>query len=105
MTCESELQAAQAQLDSLRVQNGVQRSKIAEIRTEINSLSALIAAGGGLTTPAAVASLVAAPPPRRPTTQAEPERRAAGSGEEAQVAALLRDIEDMEQRLDKLEAR
>lgn len=104
MTCESDLQAVLTQLDAVRAQNAIQRMKIAEIRTENNFLSALVSASQQVSQPGAVIGAVTQPTaPTAPTVRGE-ERRASDGGL-AQLASMAHDLTDMEQRLDKLEAR
>lgn len=104
MTCESDLQAVLTQLDAVRAQNAIQRMKIAEIRTENNFLLALVSASQQVSQPGAVIGAVTQPTaPTAPTVRGE-ERRASDGGL-AQLANTAHDLTDMEQRLDKLEAR
>jgi len=95
MTCADELAAVQREIDQLRARLALVQSAIAAYRAATPSTQQNVSSAASTTTAA---------PVTQPTTQPQEERRA-GDGEMAQYAALLRDIEDMEAQLDKLEAR
>lgn len=98
MSCEDELSQVRARIGFSRTKLSAEQSRITILR---GAIAALQAQQGGAS---AVASSTATGPATRPATQPQEERRAT-NGEMAQYAALLRDIADMERRLDKLEVK
>lgn len=99
----------QRSLDQARARRDFLSGQLTEYNLMIAALQARGVGGAFERGASAVASSVAqaqaaAPAQRQATTQPQEERRG-GDGDLAQYASLLRDIQDMEGRLDKLEAR
>lgn len=96
MSCAEDLAATNELIRQYRVGLLAYLTQASNLRAANESLRAQLAGRSATTT--------ATGPATRPTTQPQEERRG-GDGEMAQYAALMRDIADMEGRLDKLEVR
>ena len=97
MSCADDLAATNDLIRQYRVGLLAYLTQASNLRAANESLRAQLA-GRAATTATTTG------PATRPTTQPQEEQRG-GDGDLAQYASLLRDIQDMEGRLDKLEAR
>ena len=99
MTCEEDLATTRRWIDVYRTTLTVTQQQISMVRGWIGALSDTASQQATTTAQATTSDT-----PTRQATTAQAEQRATNS-DMAAVAALLRDIEDMEARLDRLEAR
>ena len=101
MSCEQDMAAVQDQIRMQRVMLSNATGELEQVQRTVNALQATLS-----TTRAKAATATGSTgPAARPATQPQEERRGAGDGEMAQYAALMRDIADMEGRLDKIEVK
>ena len=101
MSCADDLAATNSLIQQYRAGLLAYLTQASNLRAANEALRAQLA---GRNAASSTATGAATRPTTRPTTQPQEERRG-GDGEMAQYAALLRDIADMEGRLDKLEVR
>lgn len=97
MSCADDLAATNSLIQQYRAGLLAYLTQASNLRAANEALRAQLA---GRTT----VSTASTGPATRPATQPQEERRA-DNGELAQYAALMRDIADMEARLDKLETK
>ena len=103
MTCEEDLAIVNRWIGVHRLTLTVTQQQLGMVRGWVAALD-VAQEGSTATTPVAAVAADSAMPGGRETAAVAQEQRAT-DGEEAQVAALLREIADMEARLDRLEAR
>jgi hypothetical protein len=102
MSCEDELAGMQGTMETNRLYLMGYQAAINDIRAAVARLReqlAILNADASASIPAAITT------PRPATPMQTEEQRGVGSGEDAQAASLLRDIEQMEGRLARLEAK